>query len=173
MRQSAKAFHRSKRTRRAGFTVLEVLISMVIIVIGFAAIFALLLQGTASERAAVDTTNAAILAASVFDDVSAKYLTLYYDDNNNGTPDLLETSNVGGPPPAALAELPKMRGYQYTIHFSQAVPQDMERRYRAVFVTVQVFWRARGDGYSKTWHRVIYPVLPDVINVESIEKMAT
>lgn len=149
------------RQGKRGFTVLEVLISMVIIVIGFAAIFSLLLQGTASERSAVHSTRASMLAASVFDDISAKYWTTWRDFDRDGTPAVFDENEEA--PATFLDEAPSMKGYEYNVAYDYSRSFEAQEHNYAVFVRIQVIWNVEGEPFSKTWYRVIYPVPPEVV----------
>ncbi|RME77178.1 MAG: prepilin-type N-terminal cleavage/methylation domain-containing protein [Planctomycetota bacterium] len=55
-----------------GFTLMEVLVAMAILLIGLTSAIALLAAGAASQKKAVDATNSAFLAKIVLEDIKAK-----------------------------------------------------------------------------------------------------
>jgi len=151
---------RAKRGGAAGFTVLEVLIAVAILGVGFAALLGLLGQGTYSHRSAVDTTQAAILASSVFSDIELNFRRLYADKDRNGVPDGWQDFNgngrddrfdrINGLSPAAR-EMPHAEGYDYSIEYHYSTYTARE-----IFVTCRVIWKSRDDAFSLPFRRIIF-----------------
>jgi len=81
---------------RRGFTLTEIILAFSVLLAGTVGIYALFAVGIVSHKRAVDRTDAALLAGSIFDDIAANYDVFYYDDNNNGRPDLSEDRNGNG-----------------------------------------------------------------------------
>ena len=149
-----------RRARARGFTVLEVLIAMVIVIIGMASIIAMMSSGTIARKSGNDATAAAMLASSVFEDMSLNYGRHYYDTNRNGVPDLVEDRNnngiedrldrgQGGLRP--VDEMPKFPGYDYSLRVEYSLTTSRE-----IFVTCMVFWSASGVRQSTSLQRIIF-----------------
>lgn len=134
--------------------------ALTIMLVGVVGIYAVFAVGLVSHKRAVDQTNAANLAASLFDDIAANYDVWYYDNDANGTPDLAERdrnqNNVGdlydldnnGRP---LNPIPFKRGYRYTIRYERnpAVPQEL-------LVMVHIYWQQAGEEKSEPFQRSVF-----------------
>lgn len=144
---------------RRGFTLIEILMALSILLLGVVGVYAIFAVGLVNHKRAVDNTTAAVLAGSIFDDISANYDVYYYDSDRNGKPDLSEDRDVnniddwfqptsGGRLPYPI---PYRRGYTYQIHYERSddVPQEL-------FVTVRIFWQAQGTQRGEVFYRTIY-----------------
>lgn len=147
-------------TRRAhkGFTLIEILMAMTILLVGCVSVYAVFAVGLVSHKRAIDNATAGVLASSLFDDIAANYDAFYYDRNFNGRPDMSEDRNDNGVDDwfelqsgVPRVPIPWRRGYTYTVRYerSDVVPQEL-------FVTVQVFWQAQGQQRAETFRRSIY-----------------
>jgi prepilin-type N-terminal cleavage/methylation domain-containing protein len=163
MRDSQFVIRNSKR----GFTLIEILMALSILLLGVVGVYAIFAVGLINHKRAVDNTSAAILAGSVFDDISANYGVYYYDLDKNGRPDLSEDRDNNGTDdwfqPTSGGRLPYpipfRRGYRYEIRYerSRKVPQEL-------FVTVRIFWLAQGTEHAEVFYRTIY-----IKNLEAVE----
>jgi len=64
---------RTSRLRRAGFSLLEVLVAMVILTIGATSLIALFAAAAATHKRSVDRTKAAMIAEVILSEVKARY----------------------------------------------------------------------------------------------------
>jgi prepilin-type N-terminal cleavage/methylation domain-containing protein len=152
----------TRPSRSAGFTVLEVLIAIALLAVGFTAVFALLMTANTAHRRAVDQTAAATLAASVFDDISLRYAAMYRDGNGNGIPDTFEDLDGNGVedrferfgvrPPIA-EEMPNRQGYNYTLRYYHG---GIDASPREIVVRCAVTWEERGESLSQVFHRIVF-----------------
>ncbi|MCC7510911.1 MAG: prepilin-type N-terminal cleavage/methylation domain-containing protein [Planctomycetes bacterium] len=145
---------------RKGFTLIEVLMALTIMLVGVVGIYAVFAVGLVSHKRAVDNTAAANLAASLFDDIAANYDVWYYDNDRNGIPDLAERDRNGNDigdlydvdnNSRPLNPVPYRRGYSYTIKYERHpdVPQEL-------LVMVQVFWKQAGEQKAEPFQRSIF-----------------
>ena len=150
---------RGPRTTKRGFTLIEILMALSILLLGVVGVYAIFAVGLVNHKRAVDNTTAAILAGSIFDDIAANYDMYYYDRNQNGRPDLSEDRNTNGMDdwfePTSGGRIPHpipyRTGYRYEIRYerSSEVPQEL-------FVTVRIFWQAQGTERGEVFYRTIY-----------------
>ena len=147
------------RRNNRGFTLLEILMSFTILLLGVVGVYAVFSVGLVAHKRAVDNTNASNLAGSLFDDIAANYDVWYYDRNFNGVPDLAEDRNnnqvddwfeVQGNGRLRYP-IPTLNGYTYKVKYERSDIVDQE-----LFVTVQVFWRQQGDAKAATFQRSIF-----------------
>ncbi|MBZ0136422.1 MAG: prepilin-type N-terminal cleavage/methylation domain-containing protein [Planctomycetes bacterium] len=147
------------RSTKHGFTLIEILMAMSILLLGIVGVYAIFAVGLVNHKRAVDNTTASVLAGSVFDDIAANYSMYYYDRNFNGRPDLSEDGNSNGVPdwfePTQSGQLrypiPFRRGYRYDIRYerSHEVPQEL-------FVSISIYWRAEDSERVETFQRSIF-----------------
>lgn len=147
------------RGTRDGFTLIEILMALSILLLGVVGVYAVFAVGLVNHKRAVDNTTAGVMAGSIFDDIAANYDTYYYDRNGNGRPDLSEDANANGVDdwfePDSTGRfrhpIPRRRGYRYEIRYERGidVPQEL-------FVTVKIFWEAQGSERAETFHRTVF-----------------
>jgi len=155
------------RGTRDGFTLIEILMALSILLLGVVGVYAVFAVGLVNHKRAVDNTTAGVMAGSVFDDIAANYDIYYYDRNGNGRPDLSEDANGNGMDdwfePDSTGRfrypIPRRRGYRYEIRYERGidVPQEL-------FVTVKIFWEAQGSERAETFHRTVF-----IKNLEAID----
>jgi len=154
---------------RRGFTVLEILIAFSILLVGAVSVYALFGRGLISHKRAVDSTNTAVLAGAVFDDIAANYDAYYYDRDRNGKPDLSAPDRNGNgfddwlePDGNSRVRypIPYVRGYYYTIEYQR--PQDPAYT-QCLFVTLTVrLLNGPPDKAVDVFYRTVYiKTLPD------------
>jgi prepilin-type N-terminal cleavage/methylation domain-containing protein len=144
---------------RRGFTLIEILMAMSILLLGIVGVYAIFAVGLVNHKRAVDNTTASVLAGSIFDDIAANYSTYYYDRNFNGVPDLAEDRNGNGVDdwfePTANGQLqypiPWRRGYRYEIRYERSHVVEQE-----LFVTVRIYWQARGRERAEEFQRSVF-----------------
>jgi prepilin-type N-terminal cleavage/methylation domain-containing protein len=148
----------SARTSRQGFTLIEILMALTILLAGVVGIYAVFAVGLVSHKRAVDNVIAANLAASVFEDIAANYHVYYYDSTGNGRPDLSEDTNMSGVDDWFEMEggrmrypIPYRRGYLYTVRYERSpeAPQTL-------FVTVRVYWEQAGTERAEVFQRSVF-----------------
>lgn len=147
------------RRRRSGFTLVEIMMAMTIMLVGVVGILAVFSVGLVNHKRAVDYTVAANLAASLFDDIAANYDAWYIDRDGNGIPDLAEDRNNNNVPDWFETDgagnprypIPYQRGYRYTVRYERhpAVPQ-------ALLVSVRVYWQQAGTERGEDFQRSIF-----------------
>lgn len=124
--------------RRAGMTLVEVMISVGILLTGLTAVFALLLTAAASARRAKHETDAAAIASSVLADLRGEF-------SHGNAP--------AGDAPGSFQTSPDNPEYQFN---RAIVPLDPARKGAApggpagkeFFVRVEVRWQQQGDNKS-------------------------
>lgn len=145
---------RAVQTSRRGFTVLEVLLAFVILLVGCVSVYALFGRGLISHKRAVNSSTVAQLAGSVFDDIAANYDAYYVDRDKDGIPDR-ERNWFSGPGKPRDA-IPYVPGYRYTIRYAR--PTDPNLR-QVLFVTINVYWyrpEEGTEGTPETFYRTVY-----------------
>ncbi len=154
---------------RRGFTVLEVLLAFVILLVGCVSVYALFGRALISHKRAIDSTNVAVLAGAIFDDIAANYEFYYYDKNHDGVPDQGEDRNSNqvpdwfeGPGGRPRLAIPYVQGYQYTIFYSRPTDPNLKQ---VLFVTVNIYWSRPDEGTvgaPETFYRTVYiKMLPE------------
>jgi hypothetical protein len=160
--------HSTIRNRR-GFTVLEVLLAFVILLVGCVSVYALFGRGLISHKRAIDSTNVAILAGNIFDDIASNYEFYYVDRNRDGVPDMGEDRNRNNIPDwfegtrgRPRVPIPYIEGYQYTIGYSRPTDPNLKQ---CLFVTVNIYWIRPEEGTvgpPEVFYRTVYiKTLPD------------
>jgi prepilin-type N-terminal cleavage/methylation domain-containing protein len=158
--------HTARGTRN-GFTLIEILMALTILLVGIVGVYAIFAVGLINHKRAVDNTTAGILAGSLFDDIAANYDVYYFDRNRNGRPDKSEDGNRNGIDdwfePTSNGRLPlpipHRRGYRYEIRYERGaeVPNEL-------FVTVRIFWEGQGTERAETFTRTVF-----IKNLEAID----
>lgn len=152
------------RSSRHAFTVLEVLVSLVILSVGFAGVLTLIAAGATSHRATVNYTKATQLGASVIADVETRFVPgsrdcAYADVGpEDGNPDVLlaRPGQVG----ARLTPqgYPQADGFSYEVRFEY--PGDQEYLLdadRGMLVIVTVYWQDSAGRRSEVFHKIVFP----------------
>ncbi len=122
-----------RRDQRGGFTIVEVVLAMGILLLGSAAIIGFLTYGSATARHAQLRTQAAAAVEAVVADLERNLFP--YEDGELGEPITVDKRPVPGVP-----------GVVYS---ASAVPNpDLPREYR---VDVEVTWESAGVRRSKRW----------------------
>jgi prepilin-type N-terminal cleavage/methylation domain-containing protein len=158
-RLTPNAEHRTPNPRQRGFTLIEILMALTIMLVGVVGIYAVFAVGLVNHKRAVDNTTAADLAASLFDDIAANYEIYYADNDRNGIPDNAEDRNRNGiddwfetdTSGRMRLPIPFKRGYGYTVRYERnhLVPQEL-------LVSVRVYWRQSGDERAEPFQRSIF-----------------
>ncbi len=154
---------RGGRLRRAGFTLLEVIVALGVLGIGLTAAFALLVAGASAGRRAEHATQAPLLADAVFADLGpALAQGLDLDALPRAAPD-----DAGAPAAAGQAALDARwlvrdkawvtdPGYQYDVAVTPLPgPAHDPATPRAYLVEVFVRWFERGQGKEARYATVL------------------
>ncbi|MCB9893122.1 MAG: prepilin-type N-terminal cleavage/methylation domain-containing protein [Planctomycetes bacterium] len=158
---------RRRRNNRSGFTLIEIMMAMSILLVGVVGVYAIFAVGLVNHKRAVDNTTASVLAGSLFDDIAANYDMYYYDRNQNGRPDLSEDKDGNRVDdwfePDANGRLrypiPYRRGYRYEVRYERSVEVPQE-----LFVTIRIYWEAQGSERAELFIRTIF-----IKNIEAID----
>lgn len=153
-KETALPIRRRGRSSRAGFTIIEVLMAMAILLIGSTAIIAFLTFGSATARHAQLRTQATTAVESVVAEIDRHLFP--YENGELGEPRVLENRPVPG-----------VDGVVYT---ARAVPNpDNEREYR---VDIEIRWESAGVQRSKKWSMLRIREVPfgERLRREFIEK---
>jgi prepilin-type N-terminal cleavage/methylation domain-containing protein len=141
--------------RRAGFTLVEVLVALGIMAIGITAVIGVFTMATTTHKRAIDATSAALIAQSAVAELRGA-LTVRFDAA------ALPVAGGGGAAPDAPAPVlawrrgahdPSFPGYSYDVLLT---PLDAKKPSDAdVFhVEVRVKWLATGQQRGETFHTV-------------------
>jgi prepilin-type N-terminal cleavage/methylation domain-containing protein len=127
---------------RAGFTIIEVLLAMAILLLGSTAIIAFLTFGSATARHAQLRTQATAAVEAVVSEID-RHLFVY------------ENGELGEPRDLVDRPVPGVDGVVYTAR--AVVNPDNEREYR---VDIEVRWESAGVKRSKSWSMLKIKELP-------------
>jgi type II secretory pathway pseudopilin PulG len=123
----------------SGFTLLEIIVALALMMIGIASAFALFAAGTALHKRSVDQTNTALIAEQVFSDLDSKLTTGI---------DIAKLQKKG-------ASLPEFRDYTYDLHL---IPID--KNGEELYVDLTVRWKTRGKIREQTFSTIRIRSLP-------------
>lgn len=139
---------------RAGFTIVEVLLAMFILLIGSVGIIAFLTFGGSTARHAQLRTQAALAVEAVEADIE-RYI-FPYENGELGDPVALEKREIAGVP-----------GVVYNA--TAVANPDLPREYR---VDIEMTWQSAGVNRGKSWSTLIIKELPfgERLRREFIEK---
>ena len=143
-----------RRSRKAGFTIVEVVLAMGILLMGAAAIIGFLTFGSATARHAQLRTQASAAMEAVVADID-RNLFPYVD------------GELGDPVDLREREIPGVPGVLYS---ATAIPNpDLPREYR---VDVEVTWQSAGVQRSKSWSMLKIQEVPfgERLRREFVEK---
>ncbi len=155
-RVSSSSAVEPRNARRAGFSLLEVLIAMLILSVGAASVLALFAAAASTHKRSVDRTHAALLAERIFSEVEARY-----------APDVTVkelTESVRG-------ELPEQFGnYGWDLWLWKPATEGMRGLKRRdgdgaknewhedeLYVRVSVRWKRKARVRTETFHAIILP----------------
>jgi len=138
---------------RAGFTLLEVLLAMSVLLLGVSMLLGLLTFGAALSRAALLRGKASATVEAVIQDLEENLFTL----TENGT--------AGAPSPILERPVPGAPGVFYSVEAQPilASPVDDvggELLHREYLVTVDVRWEAGGVQRKRAWRTVLLREVP-------------
>jgi prepilin-type N-terminal cleavage/methylation domain-containing protein len=128
-------------SRRAGFSLIEVLIAMLVLSVGAASILSLFAAAASTHRRAVDRTHAALVAERVLSAVRARYTPGSTSD------EILDRLRK---------ELPEnLGGYHYDVQLVH--PQGKEWKESELFARVTVRWRQSGAERAESFQTILLP----------------
>jgi len=144
---------RAARSRAGGFTLLEVLLAMGILLLGMTMLLGLLTFGAALSRQALLRGKASATVEAVVQDLEENLFPLLAD------------GSAGAPLPIAARPVPGAPGIVYSakaepIPTSEAVEVDGQLLFREYAVEVEVRWQAGGVQRAKTWRTVLLREVP-------------
>lgn len=122
-----------------GFTLIEILVALFVMLIGLSSAFALFAAATAMHKRATDQSMAAIMADSVFSEVESKL-----------------TSGVDISRIARLdAKFPKYEGYRYDLTL---IPMDENED--EIYVRLAIRWSTQGKELSRVFSTILIRRIP-------------
>ena len=153
-------------TRARGFSLLELIVALGIFMVGAASVFSLFAVGAAAHRRAIDTSNAARAAASIFAELEAKW-TLVGDLQKRPAKRAKSSGKSRGkgrraavatddPYPVPVPNerppwpVPSFPAYVYEVLYTP-VDEDED----AVMATVIIYWQRRGENRSAQYQRLL------------------
>ncbi len=126
-------------TRRAGFTLLEVVVALAILTLGISAAIALFTAATAAHKRAIDRTHAAMIAEHVFADI--------------------ESALERGADPLQIQEAPPLDdvrrnwpGYQVKIQFYTLDGPTAEDE---ILLEIRIYWNYRGESREEKFQQLV------------------
>ena len=125
--------------RESGFTLLEIIVALSIMLIGIASVFALFAAATALHKRSVDQTNAALIAGMVFSDLDSKITTGI---------DIAKLQKTG----ASLLEFPN---YTYDLHLT-----PIDENGEELYIDLTVRWKTKGKIREQTFSTIRIRALP-------------
>lgn len=157
-----------KRSRRAGFTLLEIMVALGVLAIGASAAFALLVAAASAGRRAEHQVNAALLADTVIDDLKAD---VTFDLDLSDLPlatDVLAEQQQNGPLPADAptapnaetryvrrdAVSPSYPDYKYDVAITP-IPGPVPDQPWEFLVEVEVRWSDQGQRRNALFSAVL------------------
>ena len=143
-------------TKRAGFTIVEVVVALGILLIGMTSVLGLLSFGAAMSRTAQLRSAAASAAEGVVADLEESLFPLVIDPLSGET-------RVGEPQPVVDRPVPGQPGLLYSATAVAEPPREGEdagpgpRRWR---VDVEMSWTASGRQHTKTFTTLLLGEVP-------------
>ena len=132
-----------------GFSLLEVLVALGVLMIGLSSVFALMAAATATHKKSIDETNSAFVAQGVIADVAGK-LSLAKK---------LEDLQVKGQ---------RMVGYPFYSYDVYLEPVDQEGF--EILVAVSIYWDQGGKKHAKTYQTILLKGLVPLDHPEKLKK---
>lgn len=139
--------------RRAGFTLLEVLLAMGILLLGMTMLLGLLTFGAALSRQALLRGKASATVEAVVQDLEENLFPLL-EDGTAGPPVAIQDRPVPGAPGLVYSARAE------PITTSQAVEVAGQVLHREYAVDVEVRWQTGGVQRAKTWRTVLLREVP-------------
>lgn len=146
-----------------GFSLLEILVALSVMVVGMTSILVLFAVGVTTHKRSIDQMNGALAAETVFSELRARYtlhrIALWKKEQAS-----LRRSRRGRGGPATeeayLADIPAegedpppvphMPGYHYKVRFTR-----LDDEGRAVLAEVDIVWKKKGDAVSERYATVL------------------
>lgn len=128
-----------RQSASGGFTLVEILVALFVMLIGLSSAFALFAAATAMHKRALDQSTAAILADSIFSEVESK-LTVGVEINK-----LARTGDT----------FPEFKGYSYDL---ELIPVDDNED--EIFVKVTIRWRKQGRERNQVFSTILIRHIP-------------
>ncbi len=122
-----------------GFTLIEILVALFVLLIGLSSAFALFAAATAMHKRATDQSTAAIMSDSIFSQVESK-LTAG-----------VEITRIA----RTNADLPGYEGYKYDL---ELIPVDENEN--EIFVRLTILWRKQGRARSQVFSTILNRHIP-------------
>ncbi len=152
------------REGRGGFSLLEILVALSVMVVGMTSILVLFAVGVTTHKRSVDQMNAALAAESIFSEIEANYTVLRISqwkkteaqksrkkgwkgrsvDEKNYLKDVPEKG-------ADEPKVPDFPGYRYRMAYSRLDPDG-----NAVLAELTIVWQKGGDPVSESYAKVIF-----------------
>ncbi|MEZ6016821.1 MAG: prepilin-type N-terminal cleavage/methylation domain-containing protein [Planctomycetota bacterium] len=138
---------------REGFTLIEVLLAMGVLLVGVSMLLGILTFGAALSRAAMLRGKASATVEAVVQDLEENLFTL------------LDDGTAGAPRPIVERPVPGVKNVMYSakaepILTSDAVEVGGELLYREYVVDVDVRWTSGGVERAKMWRTVLLREVP-------------
>jgi len=148
------------RQRSAGFSLLEIIVALGIFMVGGVSVMSLFAVGAAHHRRAIDNSNAARAARSIFAELEAKW-TLVADAEKRrpkksarkGRGKNRDGSDGDYPVPGEGAgpwRVPGFPQYEYEVEYTPIDPEE-----NAVMCTLSIKWKRRGKGRTQFFKRLL------------------
>lgn len=141
--------------RDAGFTLLEIMVAMGILVFGVTSLIGVLGVGVSTRRTADMRAQAVLIADQALHDVEERFLADAPLDPEWQEPEDLAIQ------PVTVEEIPGHPGLRYTVEFQP----DVERP-DLVLVTVRVAWLDQGEESGEVFRRILARQVPFSTRVE-------
>jgi len=122
-----------------GFTLIEILVALFVMLIGLSSAFALFAAATAMHKRATDQSMAAIMADSIFSEVESR-LTAGVDINRIARMD---------------ARFPKYEGYRYDL---ELIPLDANED--EIYARLSIRWNTQGKELSRVFSTILIRRIP-------------
>lgn len=129
----------SRRQKNTGFTLVEVLVAMGVLMIGLTSALALIAAAASTHKKSIDQTNAAFIAEAVVASVEQRL------HNVNKLDELM----------AADQQIAGYPLYRYSV-FVHPLNQDQSE----VLVAVSVYWDSGGRKLAKTYQTILLREIP-------------
>ncbi|HKE00188.1 MAG TPA: prepilin-type N-terminal cleavage/methylation domain-containing protein [Planctomycetota bacterium] len=142
--------------RRAGFTLVEMIVAMGILVVGVSSILGLLTFGAALQRTAESRNDVALAAAAVIEDLRVNTFPLSADGVVGAPASMSFERDVPGHP-------------KLTAYVDLRESPDREGEY---FATVRIGWKERGKRRAETFRTILQREVPFDRRVEAEIKRA-
>jgi hypothetical protein len=137
---------------RSGFTIVEVLVALGILLFGMTAVIGMLTFGSALSRTALLRTSAAASSQAVVADLEETFFPMVAEGTDSGDP---AGSDVGAPIDVVERAVPGMPGVAYTARAQQNPERPLEYR-----VDVEMTWTAAGVRRAMSFSTILVREIP-------------